>query len=324
MSSNPLLSAVVIHWRDEEHLTHLLGGWPRDPRWELIVVDNSHAEEDHPGLDLDITGDPSVRILTPDHNLGFAGGANAGIAASSAPWVLILNPDAFPHPRALEALCTAMDTHPDADGLVPALEGDDGAPQCQWQLQPLPSATTLLLQTLFLAGARGPQDEPSPGTPIEQPAAAALALRRTALDAIGGFDESFYPAWFEDVDLARRLARTGHRLLYVPSARFTHAMGGSVPSLGYGPFLWVYYRNLCLYLALHHGSLWPRIARITIALGMALRLALLPLRKPQRAASRSEAARGLWAVLTGALGGFRRPRAWREHFRPRPSEGLHG
>ncbi|HEY6320496.1 MAG TPA: hypothetical protein VJA16_02930, partial [Thermoanaerobaculia bacterium] len=160
-----------------------------------------------------------------------------------------------------------------------------------------------------IAGAgTGLAAEPPPGTAVEQPAAAALARRRQALADAGGLDERFHPAWFEDVDLARRLRQLGGVLLYWPAARFRHALGSTVPRLGYGPFLWIYYRNLERYLAKHHGAAWALAARASLAAGLAIRLPLVPLRRPRRAASRRDAAAGLLLAIAGALSGWRLPR----------------
>jgi GT2 family glycosyltransferase len=307
MTEVPRLSAVVVHWRDEEHLAELVDAWPEaDSRFELLVVDNSASLDPLP---------PSAQLLDPGKNLGFAGGVNHGVAVARGQWILILNPDARPLPGALTALLEAMDGANDVAGFVPALEGPEGESQHRWQLQPLPSPTTLLLQTLFLAGSRGPQQPPPAGSPVEQPAAAALLVRRKVLRELGGLDEGFYPAWFEDVDLARRLADAGHRLHYLPAARFVHAMGGSVPQFGYGPFLWVYYRNLCRYLRRHHGALWEAAARGTVLIGMFLRLLLLPFRRPRRAANRWQAATALLDVARGAATAWRRPRGHARYFR---------
>lgn len=310
----PLLAGVVVHWKNEEELAELVAAWPADPRAELVVVDNSGTlPKERPA-----EWQGKARLLDPGGNRGFGGGVNAGVAATAAEWVLILNPDAKPLPGAIEILLAAAGESA-AAGLVPALEWPDGRSQCEWQLQPLPSASTLLLQVFFLAGQRGPKEEPPAGTPIAQPAAAVLALRRAALEELGGFDEEFFPAWFEDVDLARRLEQRGHRCLYLPRSRFVHSAGGSLPALGYGPFLFVYYRNLCRYLAKHHGRAAAAAARVLLPFSMLLRLLLLPLRKPNRAISRREAARGLLAVATGALTGFRRPRAFAERFAKPPA-----
>jgi N-acetylglucosaminyl-diphospho-decaprenol L-rhamnosyltransferase len=317
----PVLAGIVVHWRDETRLAALAAAWPTgDPRFELVVVDNSGsapaltpepAPAPAPAAAATPGGASPVRLLRPGRNLGFAGGVNAGVAASRAPLLLLLNPDALPEPGALESLIEGFAAHPEAAGLAPRLAGADQQPQFAWQLRRLPSAWTLLRQTLPwpIAGrGTGLAAEPPPGTAVEQPAAAALALRRQALADAGGLDERFHPAWFEDVDLALRLRQLGGVLLYWPAARFRHALGSTVPRLGYGPFLWIYYRNLERYLAKHHGAAWALAARASLAAGLAIRLPLVPLRRPRRAASRRDAAAGLLLAIAGVLSGWRLPR----------------
>lgn len=298
----PLVTGIVIHWRDEEALGRLLRAWPDDPRFELLVVDNG---SDPPLREL--PGPPGASLVSPWENLGFAGAANLGARSARGEVLLLLNPDARPEPRALFALLDGLRAHPEAAGLAPRLLGPGGAVQWRWQLKPLPRPWRLVLEALFLPAAAGPHEEPPAGAPVEQPAAAALALRREAWEAVGGMDPRFYPAWFEDVDLARRLRAEGLPVLYWPAARFRHALGSTVPRLGFPAFLWLYYRNLARYLGKHHGRGWTALLRLLLPLGMALRLALLVLRRPRRARSRREAARGLGAVAFGAVTGWRRP-----------------
>jgi N-acetylglucosaminyl-diphospho-decaprenol L-rhamnosyltransferase len=302
VNSPPLLTGVVVHWRNEDLLAGLVAAWPRDPRFELLVVDNGSSAPLPDG----------VRVLRPGRNLGFAGGANAGVAEAKGEILLILNPDAVPEEGALDRLLEGFAAHPEAAGLAPRLAGPSGKPQAGWQLRRLPSAWQCLLHTLPLPSLPARRPEPAAGAPVEQPAAAALALRREALARVGGFDAGFHPAWFEDVDLARRFQQAGLPILYWPAARFRHRLGSTVPRLGYGPFLYIYYRNLGRYLAKHHGLAWAAAARAALVPGVALRLLLLPLRRPRRAASRREALRGLLAVLAGALSGWRRPRGYAE------------
>jgi GT2 family glycosyltransferase len=299
----PLLTGIVVHWRNEEPLAILTAAWPRDPRFELLVVDNGSSGSLALG---------PARLLQPGRNLGFAGGANAGIAAARAPLVLLLNPDAVPEEGALERLLEGFAAHPDAAGLAPRLTGPAGEPQFAWQLGRIPSPVELLGHILPLGGSGGLREEPAAGAPLEQPAAAALALRREAVQTIGGLDAELWPAWFEDIDLARRMAAAGQVLRYWPAARFHHGLGSTVPRLGYGPFLWIYYRNLVRYLRKHHGAGWALLARLLLVPGMAVRLLLVAVRRPQRAASRAEAFRGLLGVLAGALSGWRWPRRMTE------------
>jgi N-acetylglucosaminyl-diphospho-decaprenol L-rhamnosyltransferase len=294
----PRLTGIVVHWHNEEPLAELTAAWPRDPRFELVVVDNGSSEP--------LALGPG-RLVRPERNLGFAGGANLGAAEAQGEILLILNPDAVPEPGALDRLLEGFETHPEAAGLAPRLVGPDGQSQAGWQLRRLPSPWNLLLHAFPFTGAPGAGPEPPAGSPVEQPAAAALALRRSAFEAVGGFDAAFHPAWFEDVDLAARLKQAGYVLLYWPAAMFRHGLGSTVPKLGYGRFLWIYYRNLTRYLGKHHGRLWSLAARAALVPGMAIRLLLLPFYRPRRAASRSEAFRGLLGVLAGALTGWKRP-----------------
>lgn len=317
MAVKPLISTIVVSWRDAASLRQLLEVWPADPRFELIVVDNSEADYAPPASSF--FWPKHVRRLGGQGNLGFGGGCNLGAEVAQAPWLLFLNPDALPLAGALEALAGAPAADPSAAGFVPALEFEDGRPQCAWQLQPLPSQLALFSQIFFFGGARGPLAEPPALTAIGQPAAAALMLDAALFREIGGFDPTFFPAWFEDVDLARRLAGRSARLLYWPTSRFRHQQGSSVSSLGYGAFLWIYDRHLCHYLRKHHGWLSATAARLLLPISLLLRIAALPWRKPRRARSRLAAARDLGAVLAGALTNFRYPRAWYERFRRSPS-----
>lgn len=284
----PVLSGVVVHWRNEELLAQLTAAWPRDPRFELIVVDNGSSGP----LELG-----PARLVQPETNLGFGGGANAGVAEARGEILLILNPDAIPEEGALERLLEGFDQVPDAAGLAPKLVGPRGESQAGWQLRRLPSPWLLLLQAFPFVGMPE-ENEPEAGAPVEQPAAAALALRR---ESFQGFDADFHPAWFEDVDLARRMKDAGLVLRYWPAAVFRHELGSTVPRLGYGPFLQIYYRNLIRYLRKHHGPLWALAARTALIPGVLIRLVLLPLRRPRRAQSREEAFRGLLRLLFGRM-----------------------
>ncbi len=312
----PELSGVVIHWRNEEQLRRLLEAWPQDERFELVIVDNSQTLRDLPPWVQRF----DVHLVDPGRNLGFAGGVNRGASQARAAILLLLNPDVVPRPGALDALLEGFERFPEVAGLAPRLwqtqpSGQEGRTlQFRWQLRPLPNPWTLILQTLLIPAGQGPQAEPEAGALIAQPAAAALALKRDVLRDLGGFDEGFFPAWFEDVDFARRLSARGLSFRYWPAAEFFHELGASLPGLGYGPFLWIYYRNLLRFLGKHHGAGWSRLASLTLMLGMGLRLVLLPLVKPRRARSRGEAARGLAAVLAGVLTGWRFPRSWARRF----------
>jgi N-acetylglucosaminyl-diphospho-decaprenol L-rhamnosyltransferase len=295
----PVLSAVAPHWHDEEHLAVLVRDWPTDARFELIVVDNG-SDGDLTGLSADRS---NVRLLDPGRNLGFGAAVNRGVAEAGGDLILILNTDAVPDQGALDTLVEAMANHPEAAGLAPRLLGSDDAAQAGWQLRRLPTLRTLVGYCCFVEPA--PLPEPAGGTPVEQPAACALLLRRAAFENAGAMDERFWPAWFEDVDLARRLADRGEQVLYWPDAVFRHGLGASVPRLGYGAFLAAYYRNLVRYARKHDGRGAALLLRAVLGGAAVMRILVLPLRRPRRARDRGEAFGGLWRLAAAAVTGWR-------------------
>lgn len=291
-----MISGVVVHWRAEEDLARLVAAWPRDPRFELVVVDN--------GSRAPLPQRDGVRCVHPGSNLGFAGGANRGAREASGESILLLNPDVEPRSEALEELLSALATHPEAAGVAPRLVGPSGEEQCRWQLRAVPTLFELLGHALFLGGPHGPAEPPPAGALVGQPAAAALLVRRQAWERLDGFDEAFRPAWFEDVDLARRADAAGLHFVYWPRAVFVHRLGGSVSELGYGAFLSTYFRNLGRYLRKHHGALATSTLRLLVPLGAGARLLALPLRRPRHAPSRRAAAGALLRVIGEALRGW--------------------
>ena len=56
-------------------------------------------------------------------------------------------------------------------------------------------------------------------------------IRREVWEQLGGFDESFYPVWFEDVDFAKRVAKAGYKMRYSPLTVAKHSGGHSVGQL---------------------------------------------------------------------------------------------
>lgn len=169
---------------------------------ELVVVDcGSVAAPDVPAR---------ARLIALGENRGFAGGAVVGASASSAELLFFLNPDCVPAPGCLDAIREA-----------PA---DWGA----WQaLVLLPGGERVntsgnVVHYLGFGWASG-HDEPAPPAPVEVGFAsgAALAVRRAAWDATGGFDPAFF-MYGEDLDLSLQLRLAGWGVGVAPAARVEH------------------------------------------------------------------------------------------------------
>ena len=139
------------------------------------------------------------------------------------------------------------------------LFGEDGTPQTGFQFRELPTFSSVLTdvlgweELLAVFSKKPPPQMKSGWLPSSlQPAAAYWMIRRRAWDELGGFDERFWPAWFEDVDFCKRLESSRWQVLFNENARAVHIGGVSVPHLGHRQFTRVFYRNLLRYLKKHH------------------------------------------------------------------------
>jgi len=259
--SGPAVSVLVVSWQSADWLERCLTAI--DPlEAEIIVADNASTDG---SAALARTVAPAATVLALDRNRGFAGGVNAARAAARTPRLLLLNPDAAATPGAIARLAAALDASPDIGAVSGRLVDADGTPQHGFNVRRLPTLTSLAVDLLFIdhlwrdnpASLRYYARDLDPDVPadVEQPAAACLMIRAEVFDRLGGFDEAFWPAWWEDVDFCRRVLAAGYRIRYVPDAVFTHQGGASVDALGTRAFEQVFAINRARYLRKHHGRL---------------------------------------------------------------------
>jgi N-acetylglucosaminyl-diphospho-decaprenol L-rhamnosyltransferase len=183
---------------------------------ELVLVANL------PALEL-----PGVRVLENDRPAGYAANANRGIAETTAPFVVVCNPDTEAGPDALAVLRHFAEQHPRAGIVAPELRYPDGAWQPSRRRFPTVSGTIVRRTPLrrVLGGTQrahyGLDERPTDPVQADWLLGAFLLLRREMLDELGGFDEGFR-LYGEDIDLAYRAAKSGWERWYVPAAKVTH------------------------------------------------------------------------------------------------------
>jgi N-acetylglucosaminyl-diphospho-decaprenol L-rhamnosyltransferase len=325
------ITAIVVSWQDAEETEAAVASLaaarrrvpPGGPKTSLVVVENGGPVRRGALLALW----PDARLISNDENRGFGPAANQAAAAATGDVLLFLNPDTRAEGDPFSVLAEAFDADASVLAVAPRLLDVGGAaPESQraaalappgredqftFQLRRLPSLAAdarelLLIDHVFPNNAArrrvryADSDRDAP-LAVEQAAGAAIAVRASVFGALGGFDERYVPAWFEDVDLCARLVRRGG-ILYLPQARFRHRGGASSIRMGYASFLPVYYRNALRYRRQHYGLLSRAIYRALLGAGMLLRLGALPLRR-QMPRPRGEAARAYLAVLRLVLTG---------------------
>jgi len=209
------------------------------PNLTLVVVDNASADDTlrrvhtHAG----------VRVIANRENLGFAAAVNQGVAScfdsedievAGADLILLLNPDV--------TLLTAVDTLMDASAKYGLAAGKlvdlDGRAQAGFTIRRFPTAASLICELFGInrlwksnpVNRRYRYFDKSldEAGDVEQPAGAFLMFRREVWRQLGGWDEGFYPVWFEDVDFCRRAVDAGFHIRYIPDAVANHVGGHSV------------------------------------------------------------------------------------------------
>ena len=324
------ISLILVSWKDEEDTLDAIASYAAararvaagGVAVSLVVVDNAGGALPAEGV---AARWPGAAVLVNAENRGFGPAANQGAACAGGDVLLFVNPDTRAEgepftplarvfaedPRVVAAAPRLVDMAGAADrGGAVALAPPGREDQATFQLRRLPTLSADASELLMLDHAfpnhrgrrarRYADEDRSQSFPVEQPAAAALAVRRDAFVRVGGFDERYVPAWHEDVELCRRLGDEG-LILFVPDARIRHRGGHSASRLGYDRFLPAFYRNALLYRRDHYSPGALAAYRGLLGAGMLLRLALLPFRR-ELPRPRAEAARAYGRVLGLALG----------------------
>jgi hypothetical protein len=164
-------------------------------------------------------------LVDNERPLSFAANANRGIARTTAPFVVVANPDTEAAPDAVARLCEHAEAHPRCGIAGPALVYPDGSPQPSRRRFPTVTGTVVRrtpLRRFMNAERHFYRDAAREPVSVDWMLGAFLLLRREMLEELGGFDEGFR-LYGEDIDLAYRAAECGWERWYVPAARVTHA-----------------------------------------------------------------------------------------------------
>ena len=177
-------------------------------------------------------GSPSTnggRAIENERTLGFGANINLGVAATTAPHVVVSNPDIEVTPGAIAALTSFADAHPCCGIAAPQLRYPDG----RWQpsRRSFPTVRGTLVRRTPLRRVMRPEErqrqhyllDERPTEPAESDwfLGAFLLLRREMLDELGGLDEGYH-LYGDDIDLAYRARKAGWERWYVPEAIVIH------------------------------------------------------------------------------------------------------
>lgn len=222
----PLLSIVILAYGNREYVDACLEGvagqtWPN---FEVVFVDNASSDDS-----ADVARAAFARlglkgqVLALKENLGCAGGNNLGWLNARGDYVLFLNPD-----TQMEPACVA-------ELILPLIQdktiGITGAKMY------FPGGRIIqhaggIVHPNGMTNHHGAGEEDRGQCDVvrdvDYVTGAGLAMRREMLNTLGGLDEDYFPAYYEEVDLCLRVRKAGYRVVYIPTAVLVHHESVSV------------------------------------------------------------------------------------------------
>lgn len=224
------VSILIVHYNTPGLLRQTLKGFfQSDTRssYEVIVVDNNPAQRVIPWVQKEF---PAVRLLASDTNVGFGQGMNLAMQQAVGRYYFIFNPDIAIFDGALDALVDYLDQQTDIGMVGPKLLNPDRTLQysCYRFMKPSVIFYRRLPLIRGLGFARRAVDayqmkdwDHEEIQDVDYLLGAALFVRATAVEQVGGFDPAFF-IYFEDQDWCRRFWLSGWRVVYHPDIQLIH------------------------------------------------------------------------------------------------------
>jgi N-acetylglucosaminyl-diphospho-decaprenol L-rhamnosyltransferase len=232
MASHPVLTTVIVSYNTRALLDPCLDALGKACEGlgpcDVILVDNAsrdgsaeHVQERH----------PQVRLIRSGGNLGFGRANNLALPFFDAPYMLLLNTDAFVAPDSVRVALQFMQANP-ACGIVGVrLTGRDGEvqPSCRYSPTPLNIFLTRTGLARYFPRVRmidGPTWAPGDATECDWVPGCFYLIRKEVIDRVGLFDPRYF-LYYEEVDHCLAVQRAGWKIMYTPATTVVHIGGES-------------------------------------------------------------------------------------------------
>ncbi len=275
------LGIVIVNYNTRDRLRDCLQSLEANRGVSFItyVVDNGSTDESVAMVRAEF---PRVRLIASAVNGGYAYANNLALRALLAldptpPFVLLLNPDTVLPPDALARMLAFFATHPDAGIAGPKLVRADGSLDLACRRSfPSPELSiyhVLGLTRLFPKSKRFGRynltflDE-NVVTEVDSVVGAFMLMRVEALQQAGLLDESYF-MYGEDLDLALRIKKCGWKVYYNPAVQVLHYKREASRQSARAQY--EFWRAGYIFYRKHYAATTPRLLRVLIACGLALK-----------------------------------------------------
>lgn len=228
------LSILICSWNTEDDLRLCLKSLELEhatANFEVLVIENNSADGSPQMVENEF---PWVNLHKMPRNLGFTGGNNFGLEHRQAGAAMLLNSDTVVHPGAIRAILDYAEKHPEAGIVGPRLLNPDGSLQLSCRRFPNPVAALfrntplgkLFPNNRFTREYLMSDFNHSEVKEVDWVSGAALYASAAMIEAVGHLDPEYF-MFCEDVDWCYQAWQKGFKVVYLPTAVITHAIGRS-------------------------------------------------------------------------------------------------
>ncbi len=216
--------------------------------YEVIVVVD---DPERGGAEV-VAAIPNLRVIRNSQNEGFVAACNRGAETARGVELVFLNDDTLPADGWLDELVATRERFPEAGIVGAKLLFPNGLLQ---EAGGIVRSDGRAENFGFDSNPEAPQY--AFARPVDYASAAALLVERRLFEELGGFDDAFRPAFYEDTDLAFRARERGRTTVYQPGAVVVHFGGtsyGRDPSAGLKRYQTLHRDTFCDRHALQLGG----------------------------------------------------------------------
>ena len=259
-----LIDIIIVNYNSTDYLLRCLRSVYdslHELPAEVLIVDNASKD----GVDSVKAEFPQVALLKNRYNMGFAKAINRAFEQSSAPYILLLNPDTYVMNGFFESVLGYMEDNPYVGVIGPEILNHDGSIQGSARSFPTPLTALFgrssLLTRLFpnnpftRANILTTKSDGKNPMEVGWVSGACMAVRKRAVDDVGLVDERFFMYW-EDADWCRRMWEKGWNVVYFPQASVVHHIGVSSGQTFFKPVFEFHKSSYKLFDKYSKASLW--------------------------------------------------------------------
>ena len=290
-----MISVVVVNYNAGPLLTECVrAALPQTS--EIIIVDNASSDSSIEQCERQFPDESRLKIVLNYVNLGFAAACNIGFSQVKGDFVLFLNPDCLLDDGAVAELLQAMQVDPAVGMVGGLLVNSDGSEQGGGRrAMPTPWRSFVRAFGLSRFAKRWPKlffdfhlhEQPLPDRAIEVEAisGACMMVRHNAIKDVGEWDEGYF-LHCEDLDLCMRFRQQGLKILFVPSAQVTHALG--ICGRSRPIFVeWHKHKGMMRFYRKFFRHQYPGVLMVLVAVGVWLRFGLVAMHHTAKRAGRA-------------------------------------